>query len=282
MRFLSCQSWPKRYPCTYEAWTYSQRPLNNPHKQDFFEFFWIESGEGIHLYKGHERRMETGYFALIRDDDWHDFSAADADGKLSLINFAFRPDIWHRVRDNFWPGKPRFFDRERIEDREFQIGPEDRERVRQMGLDLAAGRWSETNATAFLMGVLAVLANQLSHRKQRSPAPEWLIRAERGIQSWPRFAGGVPELVRLAGRSHEHVCRDCRRYLGTTPSQLVNRARLKWASMQLETTAQQIVDIAAECGFDNLGHFYKLFRETYGTTPRQYRLRAGIPHHTRD
>jgi AraC family cel operon transcriptional repressor len=107
--------------------------------------------------------------------------------------------------------------------------------------------------------------------------PAWLIHAARAIETWPNSFGGVPEFVRLAGRSHEHVSRDCRRLMQTTPRELVSQARLKWASMQLETSQKEIIDIAQECGFENLGHFYKLFKAEYQNTPRQYRMKFGIP-----
>ena len=32
------------------------------------------------------------------------------------------------------------------------------------------------------------------------------------------------------------------------------------------------MEIALECGIENIGHFYKLFQKRFGMTPRQYRL----------
>ncbi len=277
MRFLSTRDWPKTYACTYEVWNYAYDPPANAHAQDYCELFWIESGQGCHHLNGERRFMETGYLALIREDDQHGFSAWEEGGRMSLINFAFPTRLWHQIRDNFFPGAARFFDRKQIEDREFHLGVDDRERFRQMGFDLAAGHWNSTNASAFLLGVLALLSNRQRAQATPSPAPDWLTQAARAIESWPNFVEGVPGFVRIAGRSHEHVCRDCRRYLGTTPRDLVNQARLKWATMQLETTPKQIIEIASECGFENLGHFYKQFRAATQTTPRKYRLKYGIP-----
>jgi AraC family cel operon transcriptional repressor len=277
MRFISVNDWPASYACTYEAYNYAYVPEPPPHEQDYLELFWIESGEGCHLYKGEQRPMPTGYLALIRKDDWHGFSAWEEGGRMRLINFAFHPSLWEQLRDNFFPGESCFFDRKPIEEREFFLGADDRERFRHLGFDLAAGRWDTTNAAAFLLGVLCLLANRLSGGQAHSPTPEWLTRAVRTIESWPNFVGGVPEFVRLAGRSHEHVCRSCQQYLNTTPRDLINRARLKWASMQLETSDKQIIEIAEECGFENLGYFYKQFRAAHRTTPRQYRIKYGLP-----
>lgn len=277
MQSLSTFDWPKPYACTYEAYNYNYNASPRVHCQDFHEFFWIENGRGCHLLNGERRLMETGYFALIRADDHHGFSAWGTDDRVSLINFAFPTALWEQVRGAFFPKQLSFFDHESIDQREYQLGIDDRERLRQMGTDLAAGRWNTINAAAYLHGVLALLDNRDREPRPSSATPEWLTRAARAIEVWPNFVGGVPAFVRIAGRSHEHVSRDCRRLMQTTPRELVNRARLKWASMQLEITHKEIVDIALECGFENLGHFYKLFKAQYGTTPRQYRLKNGIP-----
>jgi len=277
MRKLSTSDWPGPYACTYEAYNYSHIASPQPHAQDYHEFFWIESGRGCHLLNGERRLMETGYFVLVRDDDRHGFSAWEPDERIRLINFAFPSALWAKIRDAFFPDRVCFFDHKSIERREYQLSIEDRERLRQMGNDLAAGRWNPTNAAAYLHGVLALLDNRDRETTPHPATPEWLTHALRTIETWPNFVGGVPAFVRIAGRSHGHVSRDCRRLLDTTPREIVNRARLKWASMQLETSQKEIIEIAQECGFENLGHFYKLFKARHRTPPRQYRIRKGIP-----
>ncbi len=273
---LSTFDWPKAYACTYEAYKYSYTDSPHVHSQDYHEFFWIESGRGCHLLNGERRIMEVGYFALIRADDSHGFSAWEADDQVGLINFAFPSTLWEKIRNQFFPDKICFFDHQAIEKREYQLSSDDRERLRQMGNDLAAGHWNTTNAAAYLLGALALLDNRDREATSQPAMPEWLTHALRRIETWPNFVGGVPEFIRIAGRSHEHVSRDCRRLLDTTPRDIVNRARLKWASMQLETSQKEIVEIAHECGFENLGHFYKLFKSHYKSTPRQYRIQRGI------
>lgn len=276
MKRLSSKHWRSSYACTYEAWNFPYDPNREVHAQDYHELFWVENGEGYHLLNGQKRPMQTGYLVLVREDDRHGFSANNPEETVSFINFAFPTPLWEQVRDGFFQGKNCFFDRKNIEYREFQLNSDERARLRTLGFDLAAGRWNLANAAAFLTGTLALLASHEVGSPQRPLAPEWLARAVRAIESWPHFVGGVAEFVRIAGRSHEHTCRECQRFLSVTPHHLVNRARLKWASMQLETTQKEIIDIAAECGFENLSHFYKQFRTAYTIPPRQYRLKFGI------
>lgn len=274
MRHLSHRDWPRDHACTYVAWKYTHGPPAEPHDHDYYELFWVESGRGTHLINSRKRLIETGSLVLVRPEESHSFSAWQPGDTVRFINFAFRPAVWERIRDTFFPGKARFFDNPSLSEREFSIGGDERERLRLMAADLAAGRWDRTSTSAFLHGVLALISNR---RHDSQPhLPDWLANALRRIAIWPNFAGGVPEFVRLAGRSHEHVSRDCRRLLDSPPRDIVNGFRLKWAGMLLETTDKKIVDIAAECGFDHLGHFYELFRSAHRITPRAYRLQFGI------
>ncbi len=276
IKHLSHSDWPSEHACTYVSWHYADSAPGTLHDHDFLELLWVESGRGSHYVKNRRELVQPGDLLLIRPEDVHGFSAWNAGEPFHFINFAFRPTLWKNLRKVCRFQKLRYFDIPALAKRRFQIGPEDRERLRLMAADLALGRWNEVNAGAFLFGVIALLEN-LRAASPPSPAlPDWLARSSRAIQRWPHFLGGVPEFVRLAGRSHEHVSRECRRLLGMSPRELVNRSRLKWAAMQLETTEKKIVDIASECGFDNLGHFYKIFRARHRRTPRAYRLQFGI------
>ena len=47
--------------------------------------------------------------------------------------------------------------------------------------------------------------------------------------------------------------------------------RLKRAKTLLKDTGKSIEKIAEEIGYDNVEHFNRLFKKTYGMTPVQYR-----------
>jgi AraC family cel operon transcriptional repressor len=82
-------------------------------------------------------------------------------------------------------------------------------------------------------------------------------------QLWPGWPVAAPE----------HLARQVRQHLHKTPTDIVNEARLAHAASELQSSGRAITEIALECGVENLSHFYKLFREHFGCTPRQYRLR---------
>lgn len=73
-----------------------------------------------------------------------------------------------------------------------------------------------------------------------------------------------------------HVCRSkcCRifkHYLQQSPIDFLNAYRLKVSCNLLTDTENSITEIAFCCGFNHLSYFSKLFFDTYGCTPSEYR-----------
>lgn len=58
---------------------------------------------------------------------------------------------------------------------------------------------------------------------------------------------------------------------GMTFQEAVKEERMKKACMFLKETTQTVESIAAEVGYENVEHFNRLFKKTYGITPMQYR-----------
>lgn len=70
----------------------------------------------------------------------------------------------------------------------------------------------------------------------------------------------------------ESECLRCfRKTIGTTPIQYVRQYRLQQACHLLASTEDKIADIAARCGFLDVSYFTKVFRESRGMVPSEYR-----------
>lgn len=62
-----------------------------------------------------------------------------------------------------------------------------------------------------------------------------------------------------------------RQNLNTTPTAYINQLRLRYARELLLKTNLSILEVSLEAGYENLSHFYHLFREAFGISPGNLR-----------
>ncbi|MDX6767572.1 MAG: AraC family transcriptional regulator [Candidatus Methylacidiphilales bacterium] len=278
MQVITLDELPKGIFCTFARWNYARQTPNAAHTHTFHELFWIESGEGIEHINGGSRPLRSGMMVLTRAEDRHAFSAAREGTSVDFVNFAFPVFVWSRLKRRFPRLRGHYFDRRPIDQRVHWLNPAELARLRVLSHELQAGNQDEFNTETFLAGVISLLSG-CERQKPASVMPAWLAGACKGIREPVRFAGGTRAFATLAGRSPEHLARSLKRHLGRTPTEVVNEARLDHAALLLCTTGRGILDIAAECGFENAGHFYALFRARFQMTPRRYRLNNAYPPH---
>lgn len=276
MRTLNLKKLAPDQACTFAHWLYSQPNESPPlHNHTFFELFWVVDGFGRHLVNGEDRPLETGCLVLIRPEDTHGFTNLHGQPPLRFINMAFRPALWSSIKRRHPSLRGRRFDDPAHRAREYRLDRLGLERLRHLAADLDAGQRDDLTTEAFLLSLLALLGRFTRQHEQGGP-PSWLAEARRLMQEPKYFAGGTRTFARLAGCSPEHLAREVKRRYGLTPTDIVNEARLTHAASRLASSRLSILEIAAECGFENLGHFYKLFQTRHGTTPLRYRRQAEL------
>ncbi|MEO1550593.1 MAG: AraC family transcriptional regulator [Pseudomonadota bacterium] len=248
----------------------SKRWAELAHDHDYYEVFLIEHGQTDHWINGARQRLGRGHLAFVRPSDAHAFRA-DARQGCRIFNIMFRAETVAHFRARYGPEiAGRFFDHtgplpdaHDLQDTGLGITLRLLERLMHSPLTLAR---VEEFLLALINQVLAP-ADLDSHRM-----PSWLSQACKALRQPAVFRQGTAGFIAVAGRSHEHLCRSCRTHLGVTPSAHVNQIRASYAAERLVRTQDPIAQIASEVGMDNIGHFYRVFRSHFGTTPRAYRL----------
>ena len=81
----------------------------------------------------------------------------------------------------------------------------------------------------------------------------------------------VPRLCQLAHLSNMQVNRKLKALTGQTPSRFIRSVRLHKAKELLETTDQNISEIAYDVGFNDPNYFSRSFSEEFGNPPNYYR-----------
>jgi AraC-like DNA-binding protein len=77
--------------------------------------------------------------------------------------------------------------------------------------------------------------------------------------------------ARLCQRSLSSFKRDFRKQYDTSPGRWLLKRRLERAARLLETTSKGVTEVMLECGFEDLSHFSRTFKEKIGQSPSAYR-----------
>ena len=244
------------------------------HHHDFHELMLVEQGQVHHWINGMEEVLEAGHLVFLRPTDSHALQAVTGTG-ARIMNVMFRQATAEHLGARYPEDVAgRFFWRQGPLPATLRLSGPQRERAVNAMLNLQTSRRSLARIEHFLLSVMTHVLDASEVVEDR--APGWLIAACRAAREPRVFRQGAEGFRAAAGRSHEHVCRQARRYLGLSPTQYVNRIRIQHAAMLLAATDRGLTEVAAECGFENLSYFHRLFRDQYGTTPRGYRRRHRV------
>ena len=74
------------------------------------------------------------------------------------------------------------------------------------------------------------------------------------------------------------VSRILKKQTGKNFKELLQKKRLERACMLLARSNAPITDIAESVGYDNTSFFHRLFKRTYGCSPREYRINSATIH----
>ncbi len=93
------------------------------------------------------------------------------------------------------------------------------------------------------------------------------------IERHSNVALNLRQLAREAHLSPYHFLRTFQRVAGVTPHQYVQRVRLREAALRVLAPQPQrakILDVAFDCGFEDVSNFNRAFRAEFGVSPRKY------------
>ena len=247
------------------------------HTHDYYELFYVLSGEGWHGINGRKRLLEPGMLVFIRPDDCHHLLGKGPG--LEFINVSFSPSITDALLPSLRGGAAEAF--KEVSQREMPwtlyLSARGREDFDSALEKLSRSARDELSSAAFYLNVLDIARESATKASEKAQVPLWLAQAVERIREPEIFRGGAAAFAALTGRSLEHAGRQTRRYYGCTPMQLIQRARLAYAAQQLEMGRVNISELAYACGYESLSHFIRLFHKQYGEAPLRYRRRrAGL------
>ena len=241
------------------------------HQQDFPEVFWIEQGQTLHKVNGRESLLMTGDMVFVRSTDSHSLAATPQQGFV-LVNIAFPRATLDFIKARYFPSETRWFWKKGPLPGTTHLSPARLEWLGHWVGRLDASRREQCDIDIFLLELFRELGNDQTSQKLKR-GPDWLVCGLSQLKNPGVFSGGTEALAKCCGRTSQHVNASLQRFHGITATEAVNAARMEFAGQELRTGTKKILEICFDCGFENLAHFYKIFKKSFHTTPRSYRLK---------
>ncbi|HWI64664.1 MAG TPA: AraC family transcriptional regulator [Symbiobacteriaceae bacterium] len=249
----------------------SMRDITDMHCHDFYEVFLLARGRLWHVINGVKMPLEAGDLVFIRPDDQHSYERS-GDEEMQLINLAFTAATFDALVA--YAGEPPGLRTAalppaiRLTEAEL---PSVTSRLLEAGAAQAQGRQAFRGAVRALLADLLVRFFSGRQTEATPPAPDWFRQLTEAMVRTENFTAGLPRLYELSPASPEHLCRMIRKHLRRTPTDWINDLRLQYAADLLSQTEEEIVAVSLKAGFENLSHFYHLFRKRFQLSPARYR-----------
>jgi AraC family cel operon transcriptional repressor len=156
----------------------------------------------------------------------------------------------------------------------------EKERLMAQIGELNIVNWQDKSALklrmrAILADIFVRFFGSISPQTQ-SRVPLWLSRVLYDMEQPENFSLGIDRMIELSQKSREHLSRTLKKHYGVTITEYVNDLRINYASNLLIKTNTPILDICFNCGFQSVSSFYKVFKNKYSLSPREFRKQYAI------
>ena len=81
----------------------------------------------------------------------------------------------------------------------------------------------------------------------------------------------VRELADACHFSEYYFMRFFKQYMNMTCVEYLNQYRMEIAAGKLSGSGESITEIALDAGFNNISYFNRVFKKSFGMTPKEYR-----------
>jgi len=249
------------------------------HTHDYIELVYMCQGETTHIVNGSRITLKEGELLFLNQSARHEVCRA-GEGDVA-VNFIVLPD--------FFSTSLTALGEEETPLRHFLVdclcgqtsGPgyllfrvSDVKPVQNLLFILLQGSANKRKSSQMTMALLFL---ELTARTETLETGDEDQAAILKVLSYveTRYVGGsLTELAEILHYDLSWLSREIKRQTGKTYTQLVQEKRLAQAAFLLRNTNRNVDDIAGAVGYENMGYFHRIFRETYGVSPRTYRMQT--------
>lgn len=237
------------------------------HYHDFYELYYLESGERYHFYKDELHCLTQGQFILFPPYVMHR-SYGQNDTYFKRIVLYFKPsEIISEELSNAVAKSGGVY----------VVNDKMRREIHTLLKLILDEQRSDTFSNEYIHSILNALLIILLRQAKPQEMSTKHTRIEQIIHYINTNYDKDLSLELLSKEfyiSPYHLCHEFKKYTGRTLVEYLNITRIMHAQRKIMETSDSITDICSHTGFKNLTHFNRVFRSITGMSPSKYRKSA--------
>ena len=241
------------------------------HSHKFFELAICINGSLVNTINGKEYYMKKGTAILLRPNDVHSFSCeknhVSRDIYIDPATLKIVCDLIDDTLFNTLSNVPLsvFFnisdyDLQYLENKLFSFNKDSE-------LPEHALRTAHLNIITDILN----LWEQSKYSKLRIDCPTWILKLISDINTEEFINKNITEIVASTNYSHGYVCREFKKFIGTTLNQYVTTAKFSYALTLLQDPLNSISSISEKLNYSSTTNFIISFKKKFKISPSQYR-----------
>lgn len=242
-----------------------------PHSHDFFEFFLLVEGTQLLHINNYSLTLTPGSLVLIRPNDVHERKYLSSGYHINIAFSAKIANAMFEYLGNGYPSQkllhsdlPPYLVLSKAESAQIHSRMDKLYSIRMKDTNL-----QRTELRILIIHIFVYYFSRCFDSTLNSK--NWFDSLLNEMSSPKNFTLGLPAMIKVSGKSHEHLCRIFKKNLDCTPTQYINELKLNYAANFLLHSDLAIIDICMNAGFDNISHFYHLFKNKFAMTPHKFR-----------
>ncbi len=239
--------------------------MSKSHFHDYFELYYLESGERYHMFNNEIYQLEPREFILFPPYVMH-HSYSDDDIEFKRILVYFRPEEIADPALLSWLYECR---------QPFKGDIAQAQIIRKiMNQILEEQTYPKSFSADYMQAWVNLLAVELTRFHQmpvKSLRNNRITRILDYIHEHYAENITLDDLAKVAYISTYHMCHEFKKATNHTVTQYINMTRIMNAQRRLIETNIKITQISNEVGFENVTHFNRVFRQLTGMSPSTYR-----------
>jgi AraC-like DNA-binding protein/mannose-6-phosphate isomerase-like protein (cupin superfamily) len=256
------------------------------HKHDYIEVNYVYHGELRQKVGNEPIALKKGELLFLNQHIEHEIEASAKED--IIINFIIKPEFFdfifsflskdntisnfiiNSIFNNTQNGQYLYFMVSDVESIQ--------ELIQKMILEIMKPTVLSESTIKLNMGLLLIELikhiDKVQHKEENASLQYLLVESLKYIDEHFQTAS-LYELSEKLNQTHYSLSKRIKKATNFTFKELLQEKRLTKAKELLDYSQMPITQVIEEVGYDNISYFYRIFKNKYGVTPKQFREQLG-------